>query len=430
MSGMQLTILHKFLPKFAAILEAIPGKQEDQDSGTKLVKTFAELIASRVGTMNPDQLVADHVTELVFEDGKEPSAKTIKPSWWDSSSDSRPQWLVRVLFPFGPASNVTPAHFKRINQGILCQPSAETCLRPIEYIAQQLNRAFCRANKMDAEDVMADFVDIFTNPKPLDGDVIDSLEFVFVTGKAMTEVAANRLDLVHALRLLFFTGYLIYFCNPTAFKWAHPIFLITAVFQAQTNFFPPNKDMDRPLSEAQKSNYLLALGLNVFEAIRKPFDADLFHSADLFPATINPTSMPQPLVLGYVSPPGAPAGAANQQPPDEFNPTNFLFGNQVAEDTTEDGIATELFDHEVLINYNAVRGNNHKLQSQVTMKELKILMTIICPKTALNLEAHKNHGCKTKRIMIDILNEHITTFGTTHHVYLQDLAATLTEPDA
>lgn len=425
-SNMSLTILHKFLPKFTAILAAIPGKPEDQDSGTQLVKTFAEAIASKLVAKDPDQLAADHATGLVFDDGKEPSAKTIKRTWWDSS-DSRPQWLVRALFPLGPASNVTPAHFKRTNQGILCQPSAETGLRPIEYIAKQVNRAFCRANKMDAEDVMTDFVDIFTNPNTLDDDVIDNLEFVFVAGKAMTEAPANRLDLVHALRLLFFTGYLIYFCNPTAFKWAHPIFLITAVFQAQTNFFPPNKDMDRPLSEAQKSNYLLALGLNVFEAIRKPFDTDFFHSADLFPATINPTSMPQPLGLGYVPPPGAPA--ANQQPPDEFNPTKFLFGNQVAEGTTDDGIAAELFDQDVLINYNAVRNQNDQLP-QLEASELKTLMTIICPKTALKLKARKNYGCKNKPAMVAILNHHITTFGTTHQAYLQDLAATLPEADA
>lgn len=424
------TILHKFLPKFAAILAAIPGKPEDQDSGTQLVKTFAETIGSKLDAKDPDQLVADHATDLVFEDGKEPSAKTIKHSWWNSF-DSRPQWLVRALFPLGPASNVTPAHFRRTNQGILCQPSAETGLRPIEYIAKQVNRAFCRANKMDAEDVMAGFVDIFTNTNPLDDDVIDNLGFVFVTGKDMTEAPANRLDLVHALRLLFFTGYLIYFCNPTAFKWAHPIFLVTAVFQAQTNFFPPNKDMDRPLSEAQKSNYLLALGLNVFEAIRNPFDADFFHSADLFAATINPTSMPQPLGLGYVPPPGAPA--ANQHPPDEFNlvyMTNFLLGNQVAEDTTEDGITAELFDQDVLINYNAVRNKNEQLVAQLVARELKTLMTIICPKTALKLQARQNYGCKTKAAMITILNDHITTFGTTHQAYLQDLAATLPGGDA
>lgn len=419
-NNISLTLLHKFLPNFTAMLAAIPAKPEDETSGTQLVKTFAEAIANKLAAKDPDQLVADHHTDLVFEPHHEPSAKTIKRSWWDSSDSSRPQWLVRALFPLGPANQVTPAHFNRTNQGILCQPSAETGLRPIEYIAHHVNRAFCRANKMDAEDVMTDLVDIFTNQNTLDDDVIDNLNFVFVTGKAMTEVQANRLDLVHAIRLLFFTGYLIYFTNPTAFKWAHPVFLITAVFQAQTNFFPNNKDLNHPLSDAHKSNYLLALGLNVFEAIRKPFDADFFNSADLFPPSINPTNMPQPLGLAYAPPPGAPP-----PPPDEFYPTYFLFGNQTTDQTTHEGITAELFDQDVLINYIAVRDNTDDLP-QVTCRELKTLMTIICPKSALRLNM-KNFGHAKKANMLDTLNEHITTFGNTHATYLHDLAATQDE---
>ena len=67
MSAIQLTILHKFLPKFAAILDAIPGKQEDQDCGTMLVKTFAELIASKIGTKNPDQQGLNNL-QIIFNE--------------------------------------------------------------------------------------------------------------------------------------------------------------------------------------------------------------------------------------------------------------------------------------------------------------------------------------------------------------------------
>lgn len=424
--------LSAYLTEMTTVLDAIPSKPEDINSGTQLIKTFADIISTKLGDKTPGQLGADHATDIVFEDGKEPSAKTIKRAWWSSYTSS---WLFRVLFPLGPTSYVTPDYFQRTNQGILCQPSSKTGFSPIEHVANQASRAFCRTGKMgDADDFMEFLVDIFTNTQPVDDDDIDSLSVVFVTGKAMTEIYANRIDLVHAIRLLFFTGYLIYWCNPTAFKWAHPVFLITAVFQAQANFFPPDKDMDTPLSEAQKSNYLFALGINVCEAIRQPFDARFFNSADLFPATINPTSMPQPLALGYVpppppgAPPGAPPAAANQQTTDEFSPAYFLYGNQVAEGTTDADIPAELFDQDTLFNYNAVRNQNGDLQAQLEARELKILMTIICPKSALNTKARKNHGCKNKAAMIATLRDHIGTFGTTHQAYLQDLEAT--EPDA
>ena len=48
-----LNILHSFLPKFATMLAAIPGKPEDQGSGTQLVKTFADLIATKLGSTLP-----------------------------------------------------------------------------------------------------------------------------------------------------------------------------------------------------------------------------------------------------------------------------------------------------------------------------------------------------------------------------------------
>ena len=75
MASMSINILNSFLPKFAAILAAIPDSP-DHESGTHLVKTFADLIATKLGAKDPATLVADHDTALVFEDGKEPSAKT------------------------------------------------------------------------------------------------------------------------------------------------------------------------------------------------------------------------------------------------------------------------------------------------------------------------------------------------------------------
>ena len=423
-----LAYLHKYLPRFKAIMTAIPGNPEEPGSATQLVKTFSVAIIDKLQDKNPDQLVADHATDLVFEPNTEPSAQTMRRSWWDSSDPGRPQNLVRVLFPLALARELTPAGFQRANQGVLCQPSAETGYRPIEFIMREVGRAFCRANKMSSRDVMTDLVDIFTNTSPIDDD-IDKLKFDFVYGMKMRVLKGNRIDLVHTIRILFFTGYLIYFTNPTAFKWAHPVFLIVALFQAQTNFFPPNKDMAQALSEGEKSKYLLALGLNVFEAIRKPFDAEFFKGPDLFPTSINPTNMPHLQALNFVPaagappPQGAPAPPANHAP-DEFNLTYFLFGNQVLEGTNDEGVTAELFDHDVLTNYTAVRDRTEDLP-QVTGFELMTLMTIIIPKTHLRLNARKNYGYKNKQAMIDLINTHIATFDATYATYLGDLADTI-----
>ena len=127
-SNNSVPFLHKYLSQFVTILTTIPGNPGAPDSGTQLVKTFAEAIARKLGDKGPEQLVAEHATERVFEPGQEPSAMTIMLSWWNETP--RPSSLVRILFPLGPANKVTPAGFQRANQGILCQPSAETGYRP------------------------------------------------------------------------------------------------------------------------------------------------------------------------------------------------------------------------------------------------------------------------------------------------------------
>lgn len=421
--AMPLKLVHKYLPMFIDRMNAIPI-EESRDSGTCTIKNFAQCLVEKVGPKNPQQIVDEHATHFAFHHGKEPSANSLNPLWWDSCHPDQPQFLFRALFQLGPASTVTPPSFKCANQGILCQPHAENNeLRPIEFLAQHVNLVFCRSatmdDTMDETEVMDGFVEIFTSTEPTSVHEIDDLSFVFVKGKGLNVIRANRLDLVHALRVLFYTGYMIYFANPVAFKFCHPLFLITNVFLAQTNFFPSNNLMDHPLSDAQKSNYLLALGLNVFDVMRKPFDAEFFlNDHHLFPATINPTTMPDPLALSFVPQPGAGPDGLNV-----FTPLYFLFGwSGLQEGTTEDGITAQLFDKDVLINYNAVVQSNEHLP-QLTCEDLQTLMIIICKKTSLKLKAKKNFGCKTKADMIALLNQHITAFGTTHATYLQDLDA-------
>jgi len=427
--------LHKYHPKFIALMNAIPDSS-DPDSGTHLVNTFASVISSNVQTKDPQQIVDEHDTDTVFEHGKDPSAKTIKKSWWETRSDTMPQFLVRSLFPLGPARKMTPPYFNRSNQGILCQPHAENNnLRPIEFVANYVNRIFCRASTtdepMDAADVMNGFVEIFTSTQPVHNHEIDDLSFVFVKGKDLKPVCAKRLDIVHALRVLFYSGYLVFFANPTAFKWCHPVFLITNVFLAQTNFFPPNSDMDQPLSDAEKNNYLLALGLNIYEAMRKPFDAEFFlNSYDIFPSTINPTTMPTMgnmgalLGLSYVPAAHAAPTPLPNDDDDIFTPLHFLFGKQVPDHTTEDDITAEVFDHYILHNYTAVHDKRDEQVAQLDTKQLKILLTIICPKSTLKLQNNKNYGIKSKKAMVELLQKHTTDFDTSHADYLAELKDT------
>jgi hypothetical protein len=419
MSATPLALVRRYLPKFTTLMNDIPADPDHADSGTQLVKTFATVITTSIQAKNPQQIVDEHDTNRAFtiEHGKEPSHKTINKAWWESKEPEKPQFIVRALFPIGPASKMTPPYFTRINQGILCQPHAENNnFRPIEFIADHVNKIFCRATHagepMNAKEVMEGFVEIFTSTTPVGNLDIDGLSFVFVKGKDLKPVRANRLDLVHALRVLFYTGYMVFFANPTAFKFFHPLFLITNVFLAQANFFPSNSDMNQPLSDAEKNNYLLALGLNIYEAMRKTLDAEVFlNAADLFPATVNPTTMPMPLGLGY-------------DRLDIFTPLYFLFGHNVLEDTTEDAIVAEFFDHSILDFFNDAKSDKFE---QMTAGNLKTLLTICCPKTVLNLRAKKNYGLKDKTAMVNSLKQHITTFGTNHAAYLTDLEATRTD---
>jgi hypothetical protein len=424
------TSVTRFLPTFHNVMNMVPSDSDQAPRpGAKLVKTIASLMNASVETKAPQQIVDDHKTSTVFAYGKEPSPQTLNQSWWESADPNRPQLLVRNLVSLGPATTMTPPYFKKnVKEGILCESAPENNnLSPIEFIAIYATNIFSR-EEMDAQEVMAALVEIFTEITPLGNAAIDGLSFVF-NGKKT--VRANRLDLVHALRILFYTGYMIFFANPTAFKFFHPLILITNVFLAQKNFFPSDSDMDLPLSEAEKNNYLLSLGLNIYEAMRNTFEGKFFlNCTDLFPATVNPTMMPPPpapLFLGVVD--------GVDQPPEDniFRHRYFLFGENVPEDSFDffDFFSPLMFDHSILSNFKAAEEYNFK---QLTEKEIKNLLIICCPKTTLTLDEkkrkQKNNGLGKRSEMITLLKQYITTFATKHAAYLNELEGTKADSGA
>jgi len=422
MATTPLNLLQAYKPKFCSILENIPDKN-DIRSASRLVKMYAEILVDKVGSMTPQKIVDNHRTDAAFNpDQGDPSPQTMKESWWND--DSNPHFLFRTLFPIGPASTLIPPYFQRMTQGILCERHFDNNhLSPIEFMLRHATKVFCHCN-LDGAEAMEVFIEICTSTDPVvNNQDIDALgyapdkEFVMVAGKQNYAYRANRLDLVYALRLLFSTGYMIFFANPIGFKWCHPFHLITNVFLAQTKFFPEDSYMDEIMSDAEKQNYLFALGVKVFHAMNKELMADFFQSRHLFPTMVSPTNMPAPLALGYVPQPDAP------QPDDPFTTSSFLFGNQVPEDTTEDGITAKIFDFAILENYNAVL--ECKNLGQLSTTDVKTLVIIICPKTTLPScqTKKKNYGLGNKAEMIRLLEENITTFGTTHEAYLKDLEA-------
>jgi hypothetical protein len=414
-----LNLVGKYLPMFLELMMDIP---DTNTPGARLIKAFARIISNAVGPKSAQNIVDDHKTEIVFQHGKDPSPNTINKTWWENKSPDMPQFLVRSLLPIGPASKMAPPYCNRINQGILCQRHAENNnLSPIEFLLKYVNLIFCRSSHlgeaMNAHEVMEGLVEIFTSPGPVGNPDIDNLSFVFVKGKSeLTPVRANRIDLVHALRILYYTGYMIWFANPDGFTNYHPLVLITNVFLAQTNFFPSNSDIDQPLSRAEKNNYLLALGLNIYEAMRKDFDAKFFlAAADLFPSTVNPTMMPVPLGLkDDTQPPPRPLSDHE----DFFTPFYFLFGKNVPSGTTEDGATAEILDHSMLPFYEAAVEQD---LDSTGVKAIKTLLTMVCPKHTLNLRVKRNYGLKDKAAMVKLLNEHLQTFGNTHSAYLNEL---------
>ena len=424
-----LKMVSQLVPKLINMFNDIPDSS-DYASGTCLIKGYTRLITTFLQAKNSQQIVDAHATATVFDCTKPLCTANIKWDWW-FNTDEKPQFLARSLVTFGPANSLSPPYFQRPNQGILCQPHAvNNNMTPIEYLVHTVNMEFCRTREhMAADEVMEGFVEIFTSTDPVGNPDIDNHSFVFVKGADLLPIKAKRLDLVHAIRVVFYTGMLVYLANPKDFQHYHPLVLITNIFLAQNNFFPTNKDMDKPLTKAQKTNYLLALGLNIFEAIRKDFDASFFlDNADFFPPTFNPTTMPAPQrAIGYVpsgSPPSAPPASEAV-----FHTFYFLFGERVLQNQTEPDttIKAEPLDDSILPYYEYAVNNEF---DQFNRDQLKTLITIVCPKHTLNLKDKTYFGLKKKTNMTAFLTQHLPAFNAIYFGYITDLKEATLEPDA
>ena len=401
----------------------IPNNPDKKTAGNK-IKSYCDQIVEWVGFKTPEKIVAEHATSIVFDCGKPPCTANINHAWWENNThDELPQFLARSLTTFGPVDVLSPPYFKRANQGILIQGHAENNnMSPIEYLVLQVNMEFCRTDEpMDANEVMDGLVEIFTSTAAVSNTTIDNLVFRIVFTDKLTPFEATRLDLVHALHIVFYIGMLVYLANPEGFCHCHPASLIINIFLAQGNCFPANTDIDKPLSKVQQGEWLLTLGLNIFDAMRKEFDAAFFlNNADFFPCTTNPTMMPPSLAIGYRKPQDADADAGAPV----FETAYFLFGarpNQAEPDTT---IKAEPLDGSILPYYQyAVKGE----YAQLNRDQLKTLITIVCPKETLNLTSKTYFGLKIKADMIALLTKHLPAFNTTNAEYITELSATMVE---
>lgn len=430
----QLKMVQQLQSQLIEVFLKIPD-DFDSTTGKKLIKGFSSVIIDAIEHKSPQQLVDDHTREFVFGQVKAPVTANIRPEWWSLETEGKPCFLARAILTLGPANGLCPSHHQRVNQGILCEPHAKNQnMTPIECLLHHFNMEACESGELlDGDQIMRDLVEIFTSTKSVGNPNIDNCDIFFVKGVQYTPVKSTRLDLVYALHLVFYTGLLVCFANPTDFKHYHPLVLITNIFRAQMNFFPDNKHMDKPLSPVQRSNYLLKLGINIFETLRKDFDAKFFlDNADFFPPTSNPTMMPAPRALAYV--PGAAAlvldAAHDKQDNDSvFETWYFLFGKRATEndrDLENPDIEAEPLDASILPIYQSAVNNEF---DSIDRSRLKVLMTIICPKDILNLNAKNWFGYKTKAQMIAVINAHITTFKDTHNLegYITELDAAVVQ---
>lgn len=439
MSDTNLTLLANYIPYMKYHLNLIMEKLDSSPAGN-YIKAISKIIGEALNTKDAATIVADHDTNFAFVTNMHPCTASLAQSWW-KAGETKPQLFVLAMLTFGPADGLSPPHSKRVNQGILCQPHVENNrMTPIELLGSTISDEFYRVgkqHKMGAEEIMHGYVENFTSLQHVKNDTIDNLQIIFVKGSSQLEpVKGNRLDIVYSLHVVYYTGMLVYLANPKDFQHYHPLILITNIFLAQKNFFPPDKDVEKALSKSEKNNYLLALGVHIFDAIRKEFETKFFlDNEKCFPSKINPTMMPAPKEhILYLGAPGAPVAmppvAAFAAADAETVQTYFfLFGKQTEENdkTQENGIKAEPLDDSIFPFYESVLNSvvdddfSQVSLGEIKCRQLKILITIVCPKEDLKLEKKKNFGLANKAIMIALLQKRISSFNSANLDYITKL---------
>jgi hypothetical protein len=424
------TTLAEILPVVTHKFASLPTSTNKD--GTQIIHAYGQLLCQHVAGKTPEDLINDHATAVVFNHGKAPITSNISKTWWSTEKDGQPCFLARAMLCFGPADLLAPPHYPReklVNNGILCQPHAcNDDKTPIE----SLFHVFLQ--EADGVGTIDDAVEIFTSTDSVANTTIDNYEIFFVINRmhsALVPVSAKRLDLVHAIRTVFFLGLLVFYSNPVDFQHYHPRVLYQAIFSRQTNLIPPN--LDKTLSPATRANWLFALGTKIFEKIRKEFDATFFlNNATLFPTSPVHTLMPLAGLLrtaasSYHASDHATDHAtdhASDQAADQasdhasnFDILYFLWGVKVNHDDNEPDdnepdsfctVTAQPLDAKMITIYDHIQNDNlHGLSRH----QLSQLIILTCPKNNLNV-SKKLFGLENKTNMIAFIKKHHSTFLT------------------
>jgi hypothetical protein len=360
------------------------------------IQNCATTIASHLDATNAQLLVDNHTDPAIFQAppyGKKKLNDHITDSFWRMNSVGQPAALVRSILSIGPAANYLPSGVVRDNQGILCQPNSSNHGKtPIEFLAHvHLMEVIKPGGHVTADTLFNTYIDLFTNTGTVHNDKIEEQKITFVKGIENTTTSiGNRLDIVNTLRLAYLIGLVVYFSNPTQFKHYHPIHVITRIFLAQKNFFL--MDHVSEFGPVQQHNYLLSLGIQVYETIRKSIDPLLLlNNRALYSSA--------PLMLTH----------RHEQPePSEHTDRFFLFGIPSTEGASELNCSAQPLDASTLEFYNNAL-NQEDLDSYY-VNDIINLITMVCPKEVLPSHSARKFGIKNKPSMIALLRDHIATF--------------------
>jgi hypothetical protein len=369
---------------------------QEPASGTceEFITNCANAIANHLDVTDAQLLVDNHNDPATFQ---HPGTKRklndhINPAFWRMNAVGQPAALVRSILTIGPTADYLPSGVVRDNQGILCQTNSWNDNKtPIEYLAHILLKSVVKQGHVTSDALFNTYINLFTNTGPFYDDAIDDTRITFVKGiENTTTTNGNRLDIVNTLRLAYLIGLVVYLANPTQFKHYHPIFIITRIFLAQKNFFLLDHASD--FGPVQQHNYLLSLGIQTYETIRKSIDPILLLNNRALYSSV-------PLMLTH----------RHEAPePSEHTDRFFLFGNPSTEGASELNCYAQPLDASTVdFYYNAL--NQEEIDSY-KVKDTINLITMVCPQDVLPSHSARNFGIKSKPNMIALLREHIATF--------------------
>ena len=371
------------------VMDPTPGTCED------FVNNCATTIANHLDATDAQLLVDNHTDPAIFQNpgNKKKLNDHITPAFWHMNAVGQPAALVRSILTIGPTADYLPSGVSRDQQGLLCQPNSWNDNKtPIEFLAQfHIKEVIKQGGHVTSDALFKSYIDLFTNTGTFYNEDIERKSITFVKGiENTTTTTGNRLDIVNTLRLAYLIGLVVYFANPVEFKHYHPIYVITRIFLAQKNFFL--MDHVSEFGPVQQHNYLLSLGIKVYENIRKSIDSILLlNNRALYSAA--------PLMLTHRD---------DHPEPSEHTDRFFLFGIPSTEGASELNCYAQPLDASTLEFYNNAL-NQEDIDSYL-VKDIINLITMVCPQEVLPSHSARNFGIKSKPNMIALLRDHIATF--------------------